>query len=196
MNERQMMIWIKKNVAPIVQKAIEETGEKYFTEDDLCAICYREVNNLLFRFVPTNMQFEVLCSLMKGDYSKRDADKEKIYHGFSFWQIDIGTNLDFIKSGEWKNPLKACKKALQILNGKKKVFDQLYSGEQLQRIIFASYNCGEGNVKKALRKSAEGKLFAHNNEPLTFEKVCDYYTHERNYSQKVMQYKTTYKSII
>jgi len=196
MTERQMMYWIKNNISPIVRKAIAETNESYFTEADLCAICYREVFGLLHKLVPTNIKFDVLCSLMKGDYSQRENDTEKIYHGFSFWQIDVNTDPEFIKSGEWKNPLKACKKALEILNGKKKQFDKEYEGEQLQRIVFAAYNCGEGNVKRVLKKGFAGLIVDVNKNPLPFERFIDYFTAGRNYSWKVIEYKASYKSVM
>ena len=121
---------------------------------------------------------------MKGDYGKRPADSAKQYHGFGFWQIDIASFPDFINSGKWTDPVATAKMAISVLTGKMNFLAQKGWHEKLdetmwERAITAAYNCGEGNVHKALTRNLD----------------VDFYTFSKDYSKEVFRYRNIYKSL-
>src|SRR5205814_5154441 len=129
-----------------------------------------------------HLKADVIASLMKGDYGQRNGDSEKRYHGYSFWQIDIGSYPEFIRSGDWKDPFKSAVKAVSVLEEKRKYFDEKMPGlkdDKLNRAITAAYNCGQGNVFKAL---------------INFKDV-DAYTFNHDYSKEVWRFRELYKAI-
>jgi hypothetical protein len=155
MTNEQILGWIKRNLGPIIQECITTAKAKnaqlLYTEDWLAAICCRETGGLIARY-PTAPLKDV-AALMRGDYTKRATDPEKTYHGFGFWQADIASFPAFVRSGDWKDPKKACSMAIAILEGKRIYLQQHFpqlAGDALDRAITAAYNYGEGNVGKAL----------------------------------------------
>ena len=176
MTEKQILQWIKTNLSPIIDKAITDSGDVIYTTDLLAAMAMREVNFLIAR--NHTKPFHVVCELMKGDYGQRPGEKQKSYHGFGFWQIDTGSFPDFIKSGDWQNPYKCCLKAISVLEGKRKYLTSKLPDVPLNAIV-AAYNCGEGNVYKAIKKGLD----------------VDTYTHNHDYSKEVFRYKDIYNTI-
>jgi len=143
-SEADLLLWIKKHLGPYIQKAIAGT---VYTEDWLGAIAARETGFLIIRYVNRGLGLEEITKRMKGDFNNG------IYHGFSFWQIDIRSFPDFINSGKWLDIQMSANKAVDVLTGKtnalKKYRERL--GEHLfNRAITAAYNCGESNVEKAI----------------------------------------------
>lgn len=179
MTEKQILGWIKTNLSPIIENAFKQVNSS-FKADLLAAMAMREVNFLIAR--NASKPFQQVCNLMKGDYGQRAGDEMKCYHGFSFWQIDIGSFPDFIKSGDWQDPLKSCIKAIQVLEGKRSYlaarFPQLPPNE-LERASVAAYNTGEGNVSKSIKLNRD----------------VDYTTHQKNYSKEVYRYKDIFNSL-
>ena len=199
MTDKQILKWIKTELGKTIVEAIEiKKPSPLITESVLAAIAFREVGHLLHKYVAAKTNFDAICSLMKGDYGKREGETEKSYHGFSFWQIDVNTDLPFIKTGEWKNPLKSCKKSIEILQAKMNVFKDKFNGDDLLRISIASYNCGEGNVKKAIKKGYSVSEFRDNKNETNITKDhfdIDYYTFNKDYSKEVLRFKGLYESI-
>lgn len=187
MTEREILAWIKINLGPIIDKALAEARVKntalLYTRDWLAAMVMRETGFLIARYVQKKLKIDVIHSLMKGDYNQRKGETEKSYHGFGYWQIDIGSFPDFVKSGDWKDPFKTCVKAIAVLEGKRiflqKAFPAL-TGEELARAVTAAYNCGEGNVKKVLLAKQD----------------IDSRTHQKNYSKEVWRFREIFKSLI
>lgn len=180
MTEKQILQWVKTNLSPIIDKAIADSQPVIYTTDWLAAMAMREVNFLIAR--NASKPFHVVCELMKGDYGQREGENEKSFHGWGFWQIDTGSFPMFVKSGDWQDPYKCCKKAIEVLEGKRKYLATHLpnlSGNELNRAITAAYNTGEGNVFKSI---ANGK------DP-------DTTTHEHNYSAEVWRYRDIYNSI-
>ena len=180
-SDQKMMQWIKNNLATITGQAIN--GSDY-TEDWLAGMCARETGFLITRYANQGMSFDQICQLMQGDYGKRPNDPQKIYHGFGFWQIDIASFPDFVSSQKWKDPLQTAQMAIQVLDGKKnflkqKGWDQRLSSEMWQRAITAAYNCGEGNVDKALSRGLD----------------VDTYTFSKDYSDEVFRYRGIYDGL-
>jgi hypothetical protein len=180
MTERETIRWITTVLGPIVDRAIDFSRQKnpalLYTRDWLTGMCYRETGFLINRYVTQKLPVATIHTLMKGDYSQRQGETEKSYHGFGYWQIDIGSFPDFVKSGDWKDPYKTCVKAISVLEGKRIFLQKKLQGlvdERLHRAITAAYNCGEGNVLKAL----------------TAGKDVDIYTHQDNYSAEVWRFR-------
>lgn len=180
MTEKQILEWIKTNLSPIIDKAIHDSDNVPYTQDWLAAMAMREVNFLIAR--NASKPFQQVCNLMKGDYGQRDNESMKSYHGFGFWQIDIGSYPDFINSGDWQDPYKCCLKAIQVLNEKRAYISPKFpnlSPDALNRATTAAYNTGQGNVVKSLK----------------LDRDVDYSTHQKNYSKEVWRYRDIYNSI-
>jgi len=180
-SDQKMMQWIKDNLSAIINNSIANSD---YTEDWLAGICARETGFLFTRYANQGFAFDQICSLMKGDYGKRSGDEAKQYHGFGFWQIDIGSFPAFISSGKWTDPLATAKMALTVLNGKRIYLEQRGWKEKLsetmcERAITAAYNCGEGNVNKALQRNLD----------------VDSYTFAKDYSNEVFRYRNIYNNL-
>ena len=168
MTEKQTLLWIKTNLGGYIQQALKEP----YTMDWICAMTYRETGFLISRYVSKGLTSGKVHSLMKGDYSQRPGETKKQYHGFGYMQIDTGSYPEFVNSGAWKNPLSLYIKAISVLEEKRLYLTKsfpLMVGDQLYRAVTAAYNCGQGNVAKAIRKGLG----------------VDHYTHQHNYSAEV-----------
>ena len=180
-SDQKMMQWVKDNLGSIMQQAI--AGSVY-TEDWLAGMCARETGFLFTRFVNQQKNFNEISLLMKGDFGKRKNDTVKIFHGFGFWQIDIDSFPDFVNSGKWTNPLETAKMAVTVLNQKRnfliqKGWQQKLSAIEFERAVTAAYNCGQGNVDKALRNNRD----------------VDFFTFSKDYSKEVFRYRNIYSNL-
>ncbi|WP_276483539.1 hypothetical protein [Paraflavitalea pollutisoli] len=186
MTEKQAIAWILKELGPIIDKALTEAKAKnpdlMYTTDWLAAMAYRETGFLIARYMAQNAKPEAIHPLMRGDYGQRPGEREKSYHGFGYWQIDIGSFPEFVKSGAWKDPYKTCVKAIEVLEGKRKYLQLKFpalTGDSLARAVTAAYNCGEGNVQKVLLAGQD----------------IDSRTHQKNYSKEVWRFREIARSI-
>lgn len=192
MTNTQILQWIKLNLSPIIRQSVAAVQSKnphlLYTEDWLAAIACRETGELIEKRIsqagnlPSGKQLSVISPLMTGDYSQRPGEKENSYHGFGYWQADIGSFPAFIRSGDWKDPLKGCTMAISILEGKRLWLTEHihdFKGYPLDRCITAAYNCGEGNVEKVIEE-------AHD---------IDIRTTGKNYSAEVWEFRAIYKSL-
>jgi hypothetical protein len=180
-SEQKMMLWVKDNLGKIIKQAVAGTA---YTEDLLAGMCARETGFLFTRYVNQGKKFDEICLLMKGDYGKRKTDAVKKYHGFGFWQIDVDSFPDFVNSGRWKNALDTVKMAVTVLDQKRNFLIQKDWKQKLDTVMFergvtAAYNCGQGNVDKALRNNRD----------------VDYYTFAKDYSQEVFRYRAIYNKL-
>lgn len=172
-SESGLLLWIKKHLGPYIQKAI--TGS-VFTEDWLGAIAARETGFLIIRYANKGLDLEAIAKLMKGDFN------HNIYNGFSFWQIDIRSFPDFIKSGKWLDIQMSADKAVDVLNGKMKYlkkYEQRLSEHEFARAITAAYNTGEGNVEKSILRNRD----------------VDFTTFNKDYSKEVFRMRKIYVNI-
>lgn len=178
MTEKEISLWIKKNLGPVIQTALQ--GNTVYTEDWLAAMAQREVGFLIARY--NTAPLITVASLMRGDFSQREGETQKQFHGYSFWQIDVNSYPEFIKGGDWKDPLKSCLKAIAVLTEKRSyITDHMpgLSGDALDRANTAAYNCGPGSVMKAL---------IHRED-------VDQHTYNHDYSKEVWRFRTLYKSL-
>jgi hypothetical protein len=187
MTTRGILIWIHVNLLSSIQGAIAEAKKKnpalLYTPDWLAGIAYRETGGLINKYGNVGTKPEIMHTIMRGDFSKRTGEKEASFHGYGYWQIDIGSFPEFVKSGDWKDPLKCCIKAIDVLEGKRLYLESKLpklGGEDLQRAITAAYNCGEGNVTKVLLAGQD----------------VDTRTTGHNYSAEVWQRRSFYKQIV
>ncbi|MBC8045622.1 MAG: hypothetical protein H7Y00_02390, partial [Fimbriimonadaceae bacterium] len=144
----------------------------------------RETGFLFAKYYNQGFSYNDICLKMKGDYGKRTGEKEKQYHGFGFWQIDTGSYPVFINAGDWQDPLKTAIKAVNVLEEKRKYliqkgWDKKLSAILFERAITAAYNCGQGNVNKALSN----------------KKDIDHYTFAKDYSKEVFRYRDIYRNL-
>ncbi len=180
MTELDCLSWINKNLGKYITDACENT---IYDLPSLAALTMRETGGLIAHVAPLVSSFNVLCKLMTGDYTKRKHDLNHKYHGYGFTQIDIDSYPAFIASNDWQKPEKLYPFTIKILESKRHYiinhFNDL-SHQELERSIFAAYNCGEGNVVKAIQ----------NNEDV------DHYTTGHNYSEDVFRLRELFKTKI
>ena len=154
---------------PEVERALESLSDKpeWLTVPLMLAIVSREtiwghVEGYSIKGSPEGM----------GDWSKRKGEEKARYHGFGFFQIDIGVHADFIKTGKWKEVYEACRYvSVAVLIGNERWMIQHCQGKnyswcqqdtpvlRLRRIV-AGYNCGVGNSVKEIEPDSRT---AHHN---------------------------------
>jgi hypothetical protein len=186
MTERDILIWINKNLGTAIDRAIVAAREKFpdhpYTKDWLSAIIMRETGFLIARYVKQGVRPEVIHTLMRGDYSQRPGEKEKSYHGYGYTQIDIGSYPAFVKSGDWKDPFKVICMAIAVLEEKRAYLQPRFpnlQGDGLHRAITAAYNCGQGNVAKVIEAGQD----------------IDARTYNHDYSREVWRFREIFKTI-
>jgi len=172
MTETQCLKWIKTNLGPVISKAIADSGPIPYTESLIAAMVMRETGIIIMRN-PT-LSLAAMSQITRGDYGHRKGETEKQYHGFGFMQIDIASFPDFVKSGNWKDPYKTFIQAIKVLEAKRK-----YLGNVPLQAVVAAYNCGEGNVSKAIKAG----------------KDVDTYTYNHDYSKEVWRFMGMYDTI-
>lgn len=172
-SEADLLLWIKRDLGPYIKNAIAGT---IFTEDWLGAIAARETGFLIIRYVNQGLDLSEIAKRMKGDFNNG------IYHGFSFWQIDIRSFPEFINSGKWMDIQTSAKKAVEVLSDKMRYLKshQEKLGEYwYERAITAAYNCGEGNVEKVILAG----------------KDIDSRTFNKDYSKEVFRMRNIYMNL-
>jgi Transglycosylase SLT domain len=78
---------------------------------------------------------------IKGDFSQRPGESSPRYHGFGVWQRDSGTW--HVGESYLQDVRKQAKDAAELLAANHRTFDQWDAA-------VAAYNCGPGNVRKAI----------------------------------------------
>jgi len=178
MTEKEILNVIKINLGPIIRKAIADSKTTLYTEDWLAAMAMREMGLKIAKLLGQGKGWPQIVKEAKGDYSQRKGEKEKQYHGFGFWQIDLDSYREFVTANRWVDPYQCCLKAIEVLEEKRKYL----VSKKIQfdnRAITAAYNCGQGNVYKAI----------------TTGRDVDYFTHQQNYSAEVWRYREIYKKL-
>lgn len=179
MNTIDILRWIKTNLGSYIRTAIAGT---IYTEEWLAGITCREVGELIAKFAPHQSNVLIVCSLMRGDYSRRPGEVDKGYHGYGLTQIDITSFPDFVHSGDWKDPSKVYPMTIKVLESKRHYLVTHFpavAGDSLNHYITAAYNCGEGN---------EAKVIAQERDP-------DAYTTGHDYSKAVFEFADQYKTL-
>ena len=106
-------------------------------------------------------------------------------HGHGLMQIDDRSFPEFCRSDAWKDPTVNIHFGAHVLARKrdwlrkKAIPQKLLIEADLERASIASYNCGQGNVLRALREHED----------------VDTYTAGRNYSRKVLEFAGIYSRL-
>src|SRR5438067_8552551 len=102
MTDKDIIVWINNNLGEDIDKAIAEAKKTnpnlQYDRSLLCAMAYRETGFLIARYVAKGMFAKDIHPIIKGDYTQRTGETEKQYHGFGYWQIDVGSYPEFVKS--------------------------------------------------------------------------------------------------
>jgi len=186
MTERDILSWINVNLGPSIDQALIHAKEKYpdhpYTKDWLAGVVMRETGFLIARYVKQGAKPDVIHTLMRGDYTQRPGETEKQYHGYGYPQIDVGSYPDFVRSGDWKDPFKVFRKAIDVLEEKrhwlKEHMPDLPS-TLFDRAITAAYNCGQGNIRKVVEAGQD----------------IDTRTYNHDYSAEVWRFREIFKSL-
>jgi len=94
----------------------------------------------------------------RGDYSQRRGEDSPRYHGYGYFQIDIGSHQGFISTGKWSIPSLALEYVLNaVLWPAWERFKNEPAARRLKATI-AAYNAGAGNVAKQLKKGTDVDL--------------------------------------
>lgn len=179
MTNTQILKWIKVNLASDIKKSIAESD--LYTEDWIAGMICRETGGLIARYAPVQKDVAMIAASMKGDFTQRPGETEKQYHGFGFIQIDIGSYPDFVKSGNWKIPLKNFQQAVSCLEFSRKYlllhFPTL-AGDGLKHYVTAAFNCGVGNENKVITKQLDPDAYTagHDYSKAVFEFAAIYMT--------------------
>lgn len=166
---RNILQWIHDNLGDIHR---DVTKAYIYTEAWLAGIVCREVGFLIPRKVSAGQSFEYIAEHMKGDSG----------HGRSFYQIDDRSYPNFVNNTPQSDVLAYAKKAVECLEEKRKYLEskgwtiETLGDEAYERAITAAYNCGQGNVHKALTRGLSE----------------DYYTFTQDYAKCVMEYRYMY----
>ncbi len=180
MSELETLSWINKNLGKYITDACENT---IYDLSWIAAIVQRETGGLIAHIVPRVMNFNILCQLMTGDFSKRKHDASPRYHGYGFTQIDVAAFPGFVASNDWQKPEKLFPFTIKVLESKRHYIINHFNDlthQELERAITAAYNSGEGSVVKAIQ----------NNEDV------DIYTANHNYSEDVFRLRELFKTKI
>ena len=109
-----------------------------------------------------------------GDYSKRRGESQARYHGYGFFQFDIGAWSKWIATGQWKDVFVAARKAGYLLRDNYRYLDKRRfkidiarskkylpksDNDLIIRGAIAGYNCGVGNSYKALLRCLDADRF-------------------------------------
>lgn len=173
---REILTWEKQYLGEIMSDVADNLYKDYWiSEAALAGIACREYCWLVPRKVNAGQSFEYIAAHAIGDNG----------HGRSFWQIDDRSYPDWIAKHPLSDVKAYCIKAVEVLKEKERSlnnagFTREKLGDELyERAIFASYNCGQGNVIKVLRNGQD----------------IDSRTYSKDYSKTVMQYRKIYNDL-
>jgi hypothetical protein len=178
MDEIAVLQWVKDNLGSYIEDAVKDT---MYDLAWIAAITVRETGQLIGARVKSGLSFNLICQTMQGDYTKRKNDAKLMYHGYGFTQIDIASFPAFIGSGDWQKPDKLYPFTIKVLESKRHYIINHFNDlthEELEHGITSAYNCGEGNVVKAIQ---------NNQDP-------DQYTTGHNYAKDVMRLRDLFKT--
>ncbi len=163
----ELKAYIKRIPKPILHKITKLNQE--VPNSVLPAIYYASIKN---DFKAMNIIAAVMyreSRFGKALNSKGTGDKG---HGHGLMQIDDRSHKSFLDKGTWNDPFDNADYGTRIL----KTNDYIFKGNMFRAL--AAYNCGIGNVRKAMedKKSAEA------------------YTAHGDYSSKVLKYAKKFKN--
>jgi hypothetical protein len=174
MTEKQTLEILYKELHPYIRNELSEST--IYNLNDIIALACREGGSKVIRLMNKGHSLKNIFKNFTGDNG----------HGHSIYQIDDRSYKSWIDSGKWRDLGEATKKCLEVLEEKKTYLERKgYTLTKLgyykfKQAIFAAYNCGQGNVSKALRKGmSPDRYTAHGNygeDVLRLSKIVDSFT--------------------
>jgi hypothetical protein len=168
----EILAYIHDNLGEVHRAVIQGT---IYSEELMGGIVCREYGFLIPGKVNQGMTFMEMAKQARGDGG----------HGRHFWQIDDRSYPEFVNSTPQSDVVAYAKKAVECLEEKRKYLESkgwtenVLGDEDFLRAIVASYNCGQGNVNKALKAGAD----------------VDRYTFGGDYSKSVMEFAGVYRKL-
>ena len=160
--ERELLRLLIDNLKEFIEPVVKNTR---YDLAWIIALVNRECGWKVNQLLAKGQNIKDILTNMRGDYIQG-----KGYQGYSPFQIDIKSYPDFINSGEWKDLEKSAQKCIDVLEEKRKSLESYgWSEEKLgltlfNRAITASYNCGQGNVNKALKNGKDVDAYTFNHD--------------------------------
>ena len=149
---RNILQWVHDNLGDIHREVAEVIYKDYWVSMGLLAgIVCREYGFLIPRKVAAGKTFMQIVSNAWGDGG----------HGASIYQIDDRSFPDFINKTPLSDVKAYCIKAVQVLQEKERYLvnkgwtREKLGDETFERAVIAAYNCGQGNVSKALTRGLD-----------------------------------------
>lgn len=162
MKERELLQLLIDNLKEFIEPVVKNTR---YDLAWIIALVNRECGWKVNQLLAKGQNIKDILTNMRGDYIQG-----KGYQGYSPFQIDIKSYPDFINSGEWKDLEKSAQKCIDVLEEKRKSLENYgWTEEKLgltlfNRAITASYNCGAGNVNKALKNGKDVDAYTFNHD--------------------------------
>jgi hypothetical protein len=162
MKERELLQLLLDNLKDYIEPVVKDTR---YDLAWIIALANRECGWKVAQQLNKGMSITDSLTNMKGDYISG-----KGYQGYSPFQIDIKSYPDFINSGDWKDLEKAAEKCINVLEEKRKsLVSYGWTEDKLgltlfNRAITAAYNCGQGNVNKALKNGKDVDAYTFNHD--------------------------------
>jgi hypothetical protein len=149
---KSILTWIHDNLGATHKEVAEVLYADYWVSEGLLGgIVCREYGFLIPKKVNQGKTFEQIIANAWGDGG----------HGASIYQIDDRSFPDFIKAHPLSDVRAYCIKAVEVLKEKERyLVSKGYTREKLgdetfERAVISAYNCGQGNVSKALARGLD-----------------------------------------
>ncbi len=149
---RNILAWIHENLGDIHREVAEVIYKNYWVSMGLLAgIVCREYGFLIPRKVTAGQSPAYIFAHATGDGG----------HGRSIYQIDDRSFPVFVQETPLSDVKAYCIKAVEVLKEKERyLLSQGWTREKLgdetfERAVIAAYNCGQGNVNKALNRGLD-----------------------------------------
>jgi len=157
MTEKQTLKLLYKELSPYIIPEIKGT---LYTISDIIALACREGGSKVVKLLGKGLDIDVILGNFLGDSG----------HGHSIYQIDDRSYLPWIKTGAWMHLGESTKKCIEVLEEKRRFLEHKgYNARNMgyadfKMAVFCAYNCGQGNVYKALRSNQDpNNRTAHKN---------------------------------
>lgn len=174
-SNRDILQWIYDNLGELIRKCTDENyKDTIYTESWIAGIICREVGFLILKYANKGLTKDEITLHMIGDSG----------HGRSYFQIDDRSYPDFVNSTPLSDVEAYCNKAIECLEEKRKYLESknytsnTMTTDEYEMAITCAYNCGQGNVVKALDKGRSPNVYTFNGD----------------YGTAVMEYRGIYHS--
>ncbi len=180
MTDQQIIKILLDALREYIEPVIKGTPYKL---SEIVGLVMREYGHKVARELKEGKDIKHILTNAKGDY------RNGRYHGFSPFQIDIGSFPEWINAGHWQSLMLSSAMCIKVLEEKRaylknRGWNKKLSIEKFRRSVFAAYNCGQGNVHKALSHGADPDRYTFNHdysaEVMRFAGICQEIINEQS----------------